>query len=348
MPRKKSAPAAHPTIVDVARKAGVSLGTVSRVINEKQSVRPQLRERVLEAARSLGYVPNFAAQSMRTQSTRAVGLMVSDVSNPLFATEVSATEEVLYRSGYNMILTNSRDRPETEKEIITLFQRRRFDGMIVTLSREDDPTILKLLAESTMPTVLLERECALPIDSVATDHYSGVLQATNYLLELGHRRIGLVTVTQAALPGRARGQAYVAAHKKAGVPVDPSLTSFEGFLPDAGYHAAYRMLVGPKPPTALIAGAGQMPAVLKAIRSLRIPVPKRLSLITIGDTDVASLHQPPLTAVRWELQKVGAAAAELLLARLNGTVQENRPRRIVLPTELVLRQSCTPPARGAV
>jgi LacI family transcriptional regulator len=343
MPRKKTGSPAIPTIVDVARKAGVSLGTVSRVINEKASVRPPLRERVLDAARSLGYVPNFAAQSMRTQSTRAVGLMVSDVSNPLFASTVSATEEVLYRSGYNMILTNSRDRPETEKEIITLFQRRRFDGMIVTLSKEDDPTILKLLAETSMPKVLLERECALPIDSVATDHYSGVLQATSYLLELGHRRIGLVTVTQAALPGRARGQGYIAAHRKAGVPVDASLASFDGFLPDAGYHAAYRMLVGPKPPTAIIAGANQMPGVLKAVRSLKLPVPKRLSLITIGDTDVASLHQPPLTAIRWELQKVGAAAAELLLARLNGTVEESRPRRIVLPTELVLRQSCAAP-----
>jgi LacI family transcriptional regulator len=104
------------------------------------------------------------------------------------------------------------------------------------------------------------------------------------------------------------------------------------------------MLVGPKPPTAIIAGANQMPGVLKAVRSLRIRVPKRLSLITIGDTDVASLHQPALTAVRWELHKVGAAAAELLLARLNGTVQESRPRRIVLPTELVLRQSCAAPA----
>lgn len=344
MPRKKSIPTTRPTIVDVAREAGVSLGTVSRVINEKASVRPQLRDRVLQAASALGYVPNFAAQSMRTQSTRAVGLMVSDVSNPLFSSEVSAMEEVLYRSGYNMILTNSRDRAETEKEIITLFERRRFDGMIVTLSKEDDPAILRLLAESTIPKVLLERECALPIDSAATDHYSGALQATRYLLDLGHRRIGLVTVTQAALPGRARGEAYVAAHKKAGLRVDPSLTSFDGFLPDAGYHAAYRMLVGPKPPTAIIAGANQMPGVLKAVRSLRIPVPKRLSLITIGDTDVASVHQPALTAVRWELQKVGAAAAELLLARLNGTVSEGPPRRVVLPTELVLRQSCAAPA----
>jgi LacI family transcriptional regulator len=342
MPRQKSR-RSRVTIVEVARKAGVSLGTVSRVINAKQSVGVDLRDRVLDAARVLGYVPNPAAQSMRTQSTRAVGLMVSDVSNPLFAATVSATEEVLYRSGYNMILTNSRDRPDMEEEIITLFHRRRFDGMIITLSREDDPTILRLLEESSMPTVLLERESKLPIDSVATDHYSGAFQAVSYLLKLMHKRIGLVTVTQSALPGRQRGQGYAAAHKEAGVVVDPSLTSFDGFLPDAGYHAAYRMLVSPRPPTAIVAGANQMPGVLKAVRALKLSVPRRLSIVQIGDTDVANLHQPPLTAVRWELQKVGAAAAELLLARLSGAVQEKRPRRVVLPTELVLRQSCAAP-----
>lgn len=343
MARRKTEPDPRATIVDVAREARVSLGTVSRVINGNATVRPALRERVLAAARALGYVPNPAAQHMRAASTRAVGVMVSDVSNPLFSATVAAAEEVLYRSGYNMILTNSRDRPETEREIITLFQRRRFDGMIVTLSREDDSTILRLLADAPMPAVLLERECALPIDSVATDHHAGALQAVRYLLGLGHRRIGLVTVTQAALPGRSRGEAYVAAHKAAGVPVDPALLSFEGFLPDAGYHAAYRMLVSPRPPTAIVAGANQMPGVLKAVRTLKLAVPKRLSLVTIGDTDVASLYQPPLTAVRWELRKVGAAAAELLLARLAGTEGDKTPRRIVLPTELVLRQSCARP-----
>lgn len=344
MPKPRSAPA-RPTIIDVARKAKVSLGTVSRVINGKAGVGEELRERVLAAAAALGYAPDFAAQSMRTRSTRAVGVMVSDVSNPLFSSTVSATEAVLYRNGYHMFLSNSRDRPEVEREVITLFQRRRFDGMIVTLSKEDDPTILALLAASPVPTVLLERESTLPVDTVATDHQSGAYQAAAYLLGLGHRRIGLITVTQDALPGRARALGHAQAHKEAGVAIDPALRDFEGFRVDAGYHAAYRMLVGRKPPTAIVAGANQMPGVLKAVRSLGIEVPRRLSLVTIGDTDVASLHQPSLTAVRWEIARVGEAAAELLLARINGTETQTKPRRIVLPTELVLRDSCAPPTR---
>lgn len=333
------------TIVDVAKKAGVSLGTVSRVINDAQSVGDGLRQRVLAASRALGYVPNPAAQGIRARSTRAVGLMVSDVSNPLFSATVSAAEEVLSHAGYQMILANSRDSPETEKEILGLFHRRRFDGMIITLSREDDPRISRLLAASPMPIVLYERESALPLDQIATDHYGGAHQAVSYLLKLGHRRIGLVTVTQAALPGRARGQAYVAAHKDAGVPVDSSLMSFDGFLPNAGYNAAYRMLVSRKPPTAILAGANQMPGVLKAVRTLELDVPRQLSLIQIGDTDVAALHQPPLTVVRWEFAKVGAAAAEVLLARISGAEKEAHPHHVVLPVELVLRHSCAQPIR---
>ena len=331
------------TIVEVARKAGVSLGTVSRVINGNASVRAEMRERVLAAARQLDYVPNPAAQGIRSGSTRAIGVMVPDVSNPLFAATIAGAEDVLSRAGYNMILSGSRYSAEKEREILTLFQQRRFDGMMITPSREDDPGVLQLLRESTLPTVLLERQSALPLDSVTTDHYTGALDAVGYLLELGHRRVGLVTVTRSAVTGRERGRGYLAAHKKARVTVDPALMCFDGLQPDAGYHAAYRMLVAARPATAIVAGANQMPGVLRAVRALKLSVPKRVSLLSIGDTDVAGLHQPALTAVRWEIPKVGAAAAQLLLARLSGSAESDRPRHIKLPTELVLRASCAAP-----
>lgn len=328
------------TIVDVATRAGVSLGTVSRVINNKESVAPALRERVNEAARALGYVPNSVAQSMRTHSTQVVGCLVPDISNPLFSVPVGAAEEVLHRHGYSIMLSNGRNCSETESETLTLFQRRRFDGLIVTLSREDDPVTLRLLSECTIPVVLLERDSTLPLDAVSIDHYGGTLQAMNYLIKLGHRRIGLVTVTQAVLPGRQRRDAYIAAHQAAGLPVDETLMSPDVFLPDAGYQAAYRMLVSPNPPTAILAGANQIPQVLKVVHMLKLAIPRQLSLITLGDTDVASFFEPALTAVRWELAKVGTAAAELLLARLNTRNPERDIQRVTIPTELVLRESC--------
>lgn len=328
------------TIVEVARRAGVSLGTVSRVINRAETVGPELRERVLAAARALGYVPNPAARAIRSRSTRVVGVMVPDISNPLFGATVGGAEDLLYRAGYNMVLTNSRYEAAKEREILALFKSRQFDGMIVTPGDEHERALLELLAEWPAPVVLLERETRLSIDSVAADHYGGVRQAAGYLLELGHRRIGLITVTRAALTGRRRADAYLAAHRKAGVRVDPALLSFDGLVPEASYHAAYRMLSAAKPPTAIVAGANQMPEVLRAVRAQHLSVPKHVSLLSIGDTDVASLHQPPLTAVRWDLHKVGEAAAELLLARLGPAGKEGGARHVTLPTELVVRASC--------
>lgn len=333
-----------PTIVEVARTAGVSLGTVSRVINGNPSVRPQLRERVLAAARALGYVPNPSAQSMRGRSTRAICVMVPDIANPLIAATVAGAEGVLYRGGYNMVLATSGYLLERELALLELFRRRRFDGMVLTPARDEDPAMLSALSEVEVPAVLLDREASLPLDSVAADHHAGVQQALDHLLRLGHRRIGLITGARSALTGRQRSQAYATMHKKAGLAVDPALLSVDGLLPDAGYYAAYRMLVATQPPTAIVAGANQMPDVLRAVRTLRVSVPKRLSLISIGDTDVASLYRPPLTAIRWELRKVGEAAAQLLLARLSGALEGNAPRHLTLPTELVVRASCAVPA----
>jgi len=341
--RNRVPPDARPraTMREVARSAAVSLGTVSRVINNKQSVRAEVRARVQAAMANLGYVPDAVAQSMRTQATRSVGCMVSDVSNQLFSRAVSAAEGVLHRSAYTMILTNSQDSKEREIEILSLFRRRRVDGVICSVSREDDPEIVGLLGGLGLPVVLLERTMDLGVDAVATDHRSGAYQAASYLLTLGHRRIGLITVSQDALPGRERARGFEKAHGERKVPVDPALMAFHGFSADYGYRTAYEFLTSRHPPTALIAGANQMVGALKAVRALKLSIPRDLSLISFGDTDVTELFSPPLTCVRWDPAATGQMAAEVLLSRLDGTARKG-PLRMALPAELVLRQSCAP------
>ena len=332
------------TMRDVARGAGVSLGTVSRVINNKQSVRSVVRERVQSVMHSLGYVPDAVAQSMRTQATMVVGCMVSDISNQLFSRAVGAAEGVLHRAAYTMMLTNSLDRKDREIEILSLFRRRRVDGVICSVSREDDTEIMELLSNLGLPIVLLERTMTLPVDAVATDHRSGAYQAASYLLTLGHKRIGLITVTQDALPGRERARGFEKAHADAHVPLDPALAAFHGFSADYGYRAAYEFLTSRNPPTALVAGASQMVGALKAVRTLKLRISEDLSLISFGDTDVTELFAPPLTCVRWDPAATGQMAAEVLLSRLDGSARKG-PLRMILPTELVLRQSCALPAK---
>lgn len=327
---------------DVAREAGVSLGTVSRVINDNRTVQAETRQRVEEAMRRLGYVPNAIARSMRKQTTMAVGCMVSDVSNPLFAKAVGAAEQVFHAGGYTMVLTNSRDSVDREVEILTLFQRRRLDGVICTVSREEDPTVLDLLVRCSVPVVLLERSVDLPCDSVTTDHFLGTRKAVAYLLALGHRQIGLITVTRDALPGRERAQGFEQAFADAGLAPDPALTAYHGFSEEYGYRSAYEFLTSESPPTAIVAGANQMIGVLKAVRSLELEIPRDLSLVSLGDTDLAELHGPPLTVVRWDNVRTGQLAAEILMTRLDGTARRAAVH-MKLPAELVLRGSCAPP-----
>lgn len=333
------------TMRDVAKHADVSVGTVSRVINQKLSVRANIRERVEEAMTKLGYVPDAVAQSMRSQATMAVGCMVSDVSNPLFATAVSAAEAVFHRAGYTMMLTNSQDSLAREYEILSLFRRRRLDGLVCTISHETDGQLLSLLQNSDMPAVLIERTVETQVDSVSTDHYGGAMQAFEYLFVLGHRRIGLITVTEQALPGRERVRAFVDAHRNAGENLDRQLVAAHGFSAEYGYRMAYDFLSAEDPPTAIVAGANQMGGVLKAARALSLEAPRDLSLITIGDTDLAELYTPPLTAVRWDPNGIGRTAAEILISRLDRTARKGR-LQLTQPAELVLRGSCgIPPKR---
>lgn len=330
------------TILEVARAAGVSLGTVSRVINENATVRAPVRTRVLQAIEQLGYVPDARAQSLRTQATMTIGCIVSDISNPLFSGAVSTAEQTLKAAGYTMVLTSSHDSTEREIEILSVFRRRRLDGLITTISREADPRIRTHLEQLEMPVVLLERTIALEADSVVTDHFNGAYQATNYLLMLGHRRMGLITVTQEATPGRERARGFRQAHADFGVPLDETCSAFHGFSAEYGYHAAYEFLSASSAPTAIIAGANQMVGILRATRALGLDVPRDLSLISFGDTDLAELHSPPLTVVRWDNARTGRVAAEQLLSRISGSARSG-PLNVVLPSELVLRKSCAPP-----
>lgn len=329
------------TMKDVAELAKVSVGTVSRVVNGNDTVRLPIRERVVAAMRQLGYEPNPLAQSMRTKSTHAISCMVSNISNPLFSVAVGAAEEVLYRAGYTLVLTNSHDRVEREREVLSLVRRRRLDGMLTTVSKEEDAGILEAFRSLGVPVVLLERVLSLPFDSVRSDHADGIAQACRYLFTIGRERIGLITVPISAWPGHERRNGYCAAHEAVGRAVAPELMAFEGFTPEYGYEAAQRQLSAAEPPTAIIAGANQLVGVLKAIRGRGLRIPEDVSIISLGDSDLASIFTPPITTVRWDMERIGRTAAELLLARITGE-RKGEPVHMLFPVELILRDSCAP------
>jgi LacI family transcriptional regulator len=336
--RRRREPSTRTTIRDVAKHADVSLTTVSRVINDADAVRPAIRARVLNSMNELGYVPDAIAQSLRTQSTMTVGCIVPDISFPAFSSTIGAAEEQLRLAGYTMQVMATQELPERETEILSLCRRRRLSGLITTIGRDDDEKVQSALAGLMAPAVLLDRKLPIPIDSVCTDHFHGALQATQYLLQLGHRLIGLITLSEHALPGRDRRRAFHDAHAAAGLSYNSDWIVGPGFESDHAYRIAYDLLNAQPRPTAIMAGGFPTIGVMRAARSLGISIPHDLSLISFGDTEFADLLFPPLTVVRWDNREIGKIAADILISRMKGLL--GAPTQVVLPSELIVRGSC--------
>lgn len=336
----------RPTIKDVALEAGTAVGTVSRVLNGVAGVTEASRAAVLAAVAKLGYEPDLAAQAMRTRSKKAVGFMVTDISNPLFGRISRAAETVLSERGYALVLANTDDRAARELELLQHFFRLRTDGVLLSLSDETNPDLLRALGRVDIPAVLLDRAPAgLAVDRVMTDHASGMREATRYLIGLGHRRIALIGADERLSAGRGRIAGWRAAHAAAGLAADPRLLRVKNLKESFGFQETFALLSEADPPTALIAGGNRiLVGVLRALRQLGVAVPRDLSLVSCDDTEVTELVEPPITVIWRDAALIGRSAAELLMERLAAREGAERPARsITLPTELLVRASCGPP-----
>lgn len=333
------------TMREVAKEADVSIGTVSRVVNKHPAVKPYIRQRVEAAIAKIGWQPNAVAQSMRTASTKMIGCILPDMSNPLFVAVAKGAEAALRKHGYAFILSNSGGDPDRDLELFPLLMQRRVDGLLYCPSDEYDERICEMVRTSRTPTVLIEREL-LPetCDYVVSNQADGIRQAVEYLLSIGHVRIGLVAGQSKIRPGRERYRGFVEAFKNAGVQFDPELLRLEEMTAEYAYHAVQSLMQISNPPTAIIMGGNLMLAgTLRACAYKGLQIPRDVSIIAVGDTDLAELASPPITTVRWNLEAMGRDAAELLITRIRAQADgqpRTEPKHIVVPTEIVLRRSC--------
>ena len=323
--------------------SGVAIGTVSRAINDHPAVLPATRARVREAALRLGYVPDRAAQSLRTGRTGAVGCVLSFGHHPVASPFTSGIESVLREAGYTTVYGSSVDRRENEAHLLSFFGQNRVDGLITNLAQEGHPDIAAQLRSLRVPVILFERDLDGAFDTVLTDQASAAYEATSHLLLLGHQRIALAVGSRHTHPGRARYTNFLRAYADAGRSVDPALVVNMVSQSDFGLAEALDLLQLPDPPTAVIVGAHEIIGLLEAARHLAWPIPERLSVICFGATPLADLYQPPLTVVRWDAFAQGRIAAEMLLRRLSGDTTD--AVTVMIPTELVRRTSCCEPAR---
>jgi LacI family transcriptional regulator len=330
-------------MTDVASACSVSIATVSRVLNNNPAVDGELRMRVQAAIKSLNYRPNLLAQSMRKQETRVVGCIVANVANPMTATMVSAAEEALRAANYAMVLANSGDRIANELDLLDFFQGRQVDGLLISMSSEVDPDILKHLRGAGKPIVLLERQIADEFDSVLSDQGGGAYLAAKHLLELGHRDIAMITGQILGRPARERIKHFERAYADYGLKPNPAyIHPGDNQTIEFGFNEANQLLRSDKPPTAIIAGAYEMTGVIKAVRAMGLEAPTDVSLIAMGDPEFLQFVNPSKTAVRWDERNVGRTGASILLDRMQRDERHMTRRLNVVSSDLVVRDSCLP------
>jgi LacI family transcriptional regulator len=330
------------TLNDIADKAGVSVSTVSRVLNrksQKHRISPETAKLVLKAAQELNYRPNQLARGLRLKRTLTIGLVVPDISNPFFAHVTRMIQKNAYALGYSMIVCNTDEDIDAEIEQIDLLRGKGVDGYIIMPVGVENDHIVELI-NSDKPLVLLDRCFSeLETNSVVVDNYSGSYQATEYLVEQGHTRIAIIQGLINTSTNSERVNGYKEALKECGIPVDSKLIVGNDFRKDNGYIETKLLLSTPDPPSAIFTMSDLITlGALEAIEESNFTIPEDLSIISYDDIDFAPFLKAPLTVVRQPKESMGKVAVKLLIEDIKSK-SKNTKQKIVLKPELVIRNS---------
>ncbi|MDP9842433.1 LacI family DNA-binding transcriptional regulator [Streptosporangium lutulentum] len=337
--------ARRPTLKDVAGEAGVHPATASRALNPetRHLVNDETAQRVHRVADSLGYQPNPIARSLKTARSSSIGLVIPDLTNPLFPPIVRGVEDVLGGVGYNAWIVNTDNDPDRETAVVESLQNRSVEGFVFATARLHHPLLERLAAGGT-PTVLVNRRLALSdIPSVTGDDAGGVAMAMRHLVELGHRKIVHLAGPQDLSTGVNRLRAFRQALEDHGLENSPSrLKLCSAWAETAGAKAVAELLDDGVEFTAVLAGNDLLAlGCYDALAERGLSCPGDVSVVGFNDMPFVDKLSPPLTTVRIPHYEVGAEAAHLLLERLRAP---NRPARsVLLPLTLVNRQSTAPP-----
>jgi LacI family transcriptional regulator len=327
------------SIYDVARESGVSVFTVSAVVNNKSHVGNKLRERVEAAIRKLNYRPNLLARSLAKQKTHTIGMIVPDIANPFFPMVVRGAEDAAQKRGYNLLLCNSDDTQVREESALELLLSKRVDGILLTKAMcEITPSLRQMTQEMKIPIVLVMRTYPkLSKDAIVTDDYEGAYEAVRHLARAGRKRIGLVGGPMRVSNGKARFEGFRAALKDADLAYDPELVVEGDYRIESGYRGGH-LLLSHRPDGVYVANYLMTVGLLKAAEEMGLRCPNDFGLVSFDDYPWLGIFQPKLTTVELPKYQLGFEAAELLLDRIAGKGGPAVFRK--LSPELRVRESC--------
>jgi len=327
------------TMKEVAKLAGVSVATVSRVLNQNPNVSPELCSKVLEAVKELNYQRNRVARSLRAQRSKIIGLIISDIQNPFFTSLVRAVEDVAYEHQYAVFLCNSDEDVEKETLYVDLMCAERVAGVVISPTCETDNPCRKLM-EGNIPVVAVDRRMLdLEADTVVIDNAGAAFDLVSHLISDGHHHIGAVLPSPTITTGRERREGYLRALKAHGLSVLSHLVRTGLPKEEFGYQSTGELFDLPEPPTALFTGNNLLTVgALRAIHERGLRIPDDIALVAFDEMDWASLIEPNLTVVAQPTYELGRTAADLLLKRIEDGTRP--PQEVVLKPTILIRQSC--------
>jgi LacI family transcriptional regulator len=320
---------------DVARLAGVSIKTVSRVVNDEPAVHPETADRVLAAIEQLGFRRNLGARNLRRGSTTGtIGLVVEDVANPFYSELTRAVEKIAASFGRQVLTGSSDENPERERELTLEFCSRRVDGLLVVPAGLQHGYLVPEM-RAGMPVVFIDRPAGdIVADTVLVDNIGGTVDAVAHLAAHGHRRIAFFGDSPGIFTAAERLRGFREGCARAGVAYDERLVVMETPTRQSVAQALRNVMSGPADATAIVAGNNRVTVhLLRALNGAR----RRPAVIGFDDFELADLLDPPVSVIAHDVSALGEAAADLLFARLQG--EQSTPRKVVLPVRLVARGS---------
>lgn len=332
------------TLKDIAQKLGVHPATVSRALNPRTAhlVNAATVERVRKAAAAMNYVPNPMASGLRTSRSHTIGVVIPDLTNPLFPGMVRGMQDTLSRAGYTPLLVNTDNDPATEAQMVASLRARRVDGFILATARRDHPLLVELA--SRFPIVLINRVTeSIQLPSVAADDQHGIRLAVDHVYDMGHREIAHLAGPKWSSTGHERAQAFNRVMRELGLSVAKRNVAVSAWNIEEAKETATGMLARDPRITAIVAANDQLAiGVIEAARERRLRIPRDLSVIGYNDMPFMDLVDPPLTTIRVPQHEIGSEAARLLLSHL--AEEGGTPvKQVRLTPELVVRASTGPP-----
>jgi LacI family transcriptional regulator len=327
------------TMKDVARLAGVSTSTVSHVVNNSRFVSDEIRERILQAVADLNYSPSALARSLKIKQTRTLGMIVTTSNNPFFAEVVAGVERICYQRGYTLVLCNTEGDPERLSHSLEVLLQKRIDGLLLMCTEARSASVAVFDRHPAVPIVVMDwGPLHTKADRIQDNSALGGYLATRYLIEQGHRRIGLITGPLDKLPAQSRQKGYQQALDEAGIPFQQEYVVAGDFEFTGGISGMHQLLALAEPPSAVFAGNDvSAVGVYQALYRAGLTVPQDISVVGYDDIELAQYLTPPLTTIHQPQEDLCRQAVDTLLDRIQGA--DDAPRIISLEPTLILRES---------